>query len=140
MCTTLRREPRAGFTLVELLIVLAIMGLVAALAFPRLVGRAPGSTLGAVAEELRAALATARSAAISQDREIMVGGGVGSYRVDGARHVLPSAAGVRIDVRGGGIAFFPSGGSSGGRIVLRGGGRTAELDVEALTGRASFVQ
>ena len=138
--TTLRREPRAGFTLVELLIVLAIMGLVAALAFPRLVGRAPGSTLGAVAEELRAALATARSAAIAQDREVMVGGGDGSYRVDGARHVLPSAAGVRIDVRGGGIAFFPSGGSSGGRIVLRGGGRTAELDVEALTGRASFVQ
>jgi len=134
---TLRRD--AGFTLIELLIVLAIMALVAAIALPPLAGRAPAAALGAAAEEMRAALATARSAAIAEDRDVTIAGGVGSYRIDGARHVLPAAAGVRIEIRGGGIAFYPSGGSSGGRIVLRGGGRATELDVEALTGRASFA-
>jgi general secretion pathway protein H len=135
---TLRRE--RGFTLVELMIVLAILALVAAIAFPRLLNRAPGTSLGAASEELRAALATARSAAIAEDREVWVAGGTGSYRIDGARHDLLSAAGVRIEVPRGRIAFFPSGGSSGGRIVLRGGGSTEQLDIDSLTGRASFAR
>ncbi|HUK61560.1 MAG TPA: GspH/FimT family pseudopilin [Stellaceae bacterium] len=134
---TSRRED--GFTLLELMIVLAIMALVAAIAFPRLAARAPASALGAASEEMRAALATARSAAIAEDRAVTVAGGDGFYRIDGDQHALLSAAGVRVETPRGGIAFFPSGGSSGGRIVLRGGGRSATLDIDTLTGRASFA-
>jgi general secretion pathway protein H len=135
---TLRRE--AGFTLVELMIVLAIMALMAAIALPRLIARGPTTAVSAAAEEVRAALGTARSAAIAEDRTVRVAGGDGFYRVDGAPHALVSAAGVRVEAPRGGIAFFPSGGSSGGQIVLRGGGRSTALDIDSLTGRASFAR
>jgi general secretion pathway protein H len=135
----LRRDRGAGFTLVELMIVLAIMALVAALAMPELLRRAPASGLGAAAEELRAALSSARAAAIAQDREVSVRGGDGAYRVDGARRPFASGVPVRVEVAGGGISFFPSGGSSGGTIVLRAGSASRALEVDALTGRAFLL-
>jgi len=53
---TLPREPRAhGFTLVELLIVLAILALGVGLAMPLLATREPAMALGGATQQVRAA-------------------------------------------------------------------------------------
>ena len=59
-----------GFTLIELVVVLAILGLVLAMTVPFLTGRTAAGTLPAATEEIRAALRAARSAAISEARTV----------------------------------------------------------------------
>ena len=136
---TSRPEPAqvAGFTLVELLITLAILGMAVALAVPYLAGQTPRASLGAAAQEVRAALASARSAAIAEDRVVIFAGDIGGYRIDGMRHTFPASPGVQVEVSGAArITFFPSGGASGGRLVLRDASEAVGIDIEALSGRA----
>jgi general secretion pathway protein H len=136
----LPRERRQGFTLLELLIVLAILSLVVGIAFPLFATRAPTAALNGAAQEVRAALAAARSAAIAENREVAFAGAQNGYRIDGAFHRLPIARDLLVGIRGGArIAFFPSGGSSGGRVMLRNAAAVREIDIEAITGRATLV-
>jgi general secretion pathway protein H len=131
---------RAGFTLVELMIVLVILGFAAALAMPLLDKRAPMAALGAATQEVREALAAARSAAIAGDRRVAFGGDQGGYSVDGARHSFAFAGNIAVEIREHArIAFFPSGGSTGGSVVLRGGGVEREIEINPITGRAAIV-
>ena len=134
---TLPRETRAhGFTLVELLIVLAILALGVGLAMPLLATREPAMALGGATQQVRAALTAAHWSAIAEDREVVFAGDYDGYRIDGAHRPI-DGGNLRVEVRGGArISFFPSGGSSGGRIVLHDGARQREIDVEAVTGRA----
>jgi len=130
---------RDGFTLVELTIVLAILALAASLAMPLLVKRAPAVSLGAATQEVRAALAAARSTAIATDRRVIFGGGDGGYSVDGERHRFAFAGGVAVETSARArIAFFPSGGSTGGSVVLRSAGVRREIEIDAITGRAAL--
>jgi len=136
----LPRDGRPGFTLLELLIVLTILGLVMGLTFPLLARRAPAAALGSAAQEVRAALAAARSAAIAENREVAFAGAPDGYRIDGALHRVTAARDVAVAVTGGQwIAFFPSGGSSGGRVVLRTAAAAREIDINAITGRATLA-
>lgn len=134
------RRDSSGFTLVEVMIVLAILGLVATLALPLLARRTPTASLASAAEEVRAALAAARSAAIAEDREVSFSAATDGYRVDGEPHRFPPGADLSLQVRGGArIAFFPSGGSSGGRVILHSASARREIEIEAITGRAALV-
>lgn len=140
MSTTSR--PESGFTLIELVVALAIIGLILGLVLPLLGRRAPGTALAVAASEIRSVLSEARITAIAEDRPVAFAGDpLGGYRLDGRRYRLaggePEAA-VRVAVAGGrSIAFFPSGGSSGGRIILAAGDARRALTVDALTGRAA---
>jgi len=133
----LRHKRAPGFSLVELLIVLAILSLAVAIAFPALSSRGQGAALASATQQLRAALAAARSAAIAEDRDVIFSGDGALYSVDGAAQALPVAGVAIARTR---IAFFPSGGSSGGRIVLRTAAAEREIDIEPLTGRAIPVR
>lgn len=131
---TLPRE--RGFTLIELMIVLAVLSLAAVLALPYLATGRNRAALGGAVQTVRAALHAARAAAIAEDREVAFAGGMDGYRIDGARQDL-ATSGVVVEIKGGSrIAFFPSGGSSGGRVVLHDGAASRAIEVEALTGRA----
>jgi general secretion pathway protein H len=129
-----------GFTLVELMIVLAVLGLAAALALPYFAKGTQQAALGGATQEVRAALNLARSAAIGEDRAVSFSGGIDGYRIDGARHAFAAAAGLVVEIKGGSrIAFYPSGGSSGGHIILRDATARREIEIEALTGRAILL-
>ena len=135
----------AGFTLVELLAVLAIVGMALAVAMPLLARHVSGATLNAAASEIRAALRGARSTAIAEDRPVVFQGDPGGgYWLDRNHFTLPLMTGaqpLRVATRGGArISFYPSGGSSGGRILLISGGGEREIAIDALTGRADAIR
>ncbi len=128
-----------GFTLLELAVVLAIVGLALALAVP-LVGKSgPAAQLAAAAAELRIALRDAHLRAVAEDRILTFradpGGG---YWLDRDYRPLPGA--VRLATQGGArIDFLPSGGSSGGRVVVAGAAGRRVIDIDAVSGRAALL-
>lgn len=132
---------RAGFTLIELLVVLAIIGMTLAIAVPLLAAHGTGASLTAATREIRAALRDARSTAVAEDRPVVFRGDPGGgYWLDRYHFTLPVMAGsqkLRVAVLGGAqIAFYPSGGSSGGRILVVSDSGQREIAVDTLTGRA----
>jgi general secretion pathway protein H len=138
-------HPSAGFTLIELLVVLAIVGVAIGLVVPFLARRQPQVSLAGAAIELTAVLRGARAEAIAEDRPVVFSGGAGGYFVDGRWRRLAVAAAapaaLRIDIAGGArISFYPSGGSSGGRVVVRNRTARREIAVDAVTGNAAIVR
>lgn len=131
-----------GFTLVEMLVTLAILGIVAALAFRSLggaqAGRRPLHLSGALAAEiglLRAeALRTGGSGRLVYDP-------AGGRFLSSRRGASPIAAPLLVSVETGAggtpgeIRFLPDGSSTGGRIVLQDAGARLALSVSAPTGR-----
>jgi len=121
--------------------VLAIIGLSLAIALPLLARQVSGPALNAASSEIRAALREARSTAIAEDRAVVFRGDPGGgFWLDRRHFTLPlmsSTQPLRVATVGGAqISFFPSGGSSGGRILLTSGNGERQIAVDALTGRA----
>jgi general secretion pathway protein H len=138
---TLRaKRSTAGFTLIELVVVLALIGLSLAVVMPLLGRGMPAAALTAATSEVRAALRVARSTAIAEDRRIFFQADSTGYWVDHRHYSLTTATGLdppRIRSEGGTrVAFFPSGASSGGRILIGDGSGRRAIAVDAITGRA----
>ncbi|MBK1702604.1 type II secretion system protein GspH [Thiococcus pfennigii] len=140
------RRAAAGFTLMELLVVLALIAAVLAVT-PPLIGQAlPGVELKAAARRTVAGLRLARTEAIRSGRDAAFTLDVEgrSFRVDGDYRSgrLPKDIRVRLEAaeretdgdRMGAIRFFPDGSSTGGLIVLAREGRGYEVGVNWLTG------
>jgi general secretion pathway protein H len=145
--TAVRRQ---GFTLVELLVVLAVAALVMTLVPPLLNGARAGAELTATAREIAAKLRETRSHAVRVGRSevFLVDVRSGAFRAagDALRHVpsgirlsLLSANDERIDAGTGGIRFFADGSSTGGAVRLSQGERQSSVAVDWLTGRVSFA-
>lgn len=136
----------AGFTLLELLVVLAILGGALALAVPAFDRLAPGVALRATARDTAAMLRHARDLAIAGNREIAVVVDLDrrSIGIDSSNTVeridldygisLFSAAEERLDRGAGRIRFFPDGSSTGGRIGFSSGGARYDVIVSWVTG------
>lgn len=143
---TASRRPACGFTLLEILLVLAVLAIGAALVLPALV-RPSGTELRTATDGVAAALRRARDAAVSTQRpaslsvdlaarQLRVSGESG-YRQLPARIALSlfTARSQLEDERRGRIDFFPDGSSTGGRVTLRIGERHYHVDVDWLTGQ-----
>jgi general secretion pathway protein H len=142
---------QAGVTLLELLIVIALMGIIAALVVPMFGGPVSTSELRATARQLAAGLRLARSEAVSERRETFLVVDVAGkrFKVDreAREHALPSKVELKlftaqndlVSENVGSIRFYPDGGSNGGRITVASGARKFDVDVDWLPGRVAIL-
>jgi general secretion pathway protein H len=135
-----RNRGCGGFTLIEMIVVLAILALAIGLVMPLIGQRGSGAELSAAAGRIRAAMAEARATAIAEGRAIVFRGDRGGgYWLDNRHLGFDTDANGRLRILTAGnarIAFFPSGGSSGGRIVVQRPYSRRDVAVDAVTGRA----
>jgi general secretion pathway protein H len=137
-----RRE--RGFSLVELIVVLAVLAIVAAAVAPLATPWRRGTLMDVAAREVVLGLRTARAAAIYGNKETVftLDGASGQFWSDGAPapKALPGrvSAAFASGTPTGRIRFFPDGGASGGTIVLRDAHRFASIRIDALSGRTTL--
>jgi general secretion pathway protein H len=136
--------PTAGFTLIEMIVVLVILGITLGLVMTR--GPIHSATLDArtAARQVAQTLRLARSKAIALDQPVSVTLDIGAHamRIDGSpTQTLPRGIGLAAaSFTGQAIAavrFAPDGSSSGARITLGEAGSLRLVIVDWLTGRVS---
>lgn len=135
----------AGFTLIEVVVVLAILALLASLVLSRRPQRSAALDMRAASTEVAAALRLARGRAIAANRPVPVrfDAGAATLRVGAdAPRALPPGITLAITAaaeQGPAILFLPDGSATGGRVDLTGEGRRAQIGVDWLTGRVSIA-
>ncbi len=118
--------PDAGFTLLEMIVVIAVMGLTLLLLADYGQPRNRWLETQAAARQVAAAMRAARGGAIVQGRpEALV-----------LPHLPPWLA-VSVQAPPGGIVFAPDGSASGGQVVL-GSGKDIVVSADWLTGRVQI--
>ncbi|HMK88757.1 MAG TPA: prepilin-type N-terminal cleavage/methylation domain-containing protein [Methylocystis sp.] len=140
-----RFRKRAGFTLLEMLVVLAIIGLVGSMAAQLLRPTSPRVRVEAAVRALCSAARATHVRAVATNREETLLIDVANKRFRSAvvsETALPAEARVDLSVAGGqrlgggvgGIVFFPAGGSSGGDVSIELAGVRAHIGVNWVTG------
>lgn len=140
---------QAGFTLIEIMVVLVVLALAAALIVARGPERSPTLTMRAAATQVADHLRLARADAIAANRPVMVVVDTARRQLEIDRRpmlALPpgiavtalTTAGQTLGARAG-ITFAPDGSSTGGRIDLLDGARHMQVGVDWLTGRVSVA-
>jgi len=143
-----------GFTLVELLVVLAIAGLLVALVPASISAAMPGARLRDTTNELTVALRDARNRAVSRGRIVglrIVSGELEEESTGGQVVALPVELELRwrdahapgavavplTDVR---MLFYPDGSSSGGWLDVGPADKAYTIQIDWLTGRATVAR
>lgn len=140
-----------GFTLIEMLVVIAIVALLAAFALPRFSSAEAKADLSSTARILAAGLRSTRSLAMAQGRSeaftvdiahrlFRAGTGAPQPMTKTLDLTLVTASRERLDAAVGSIRFYADGSSTGGGISLRSDTRGALVLVDWLTGRVSIVE
>ena len=136
----------SGFSLIEMLVALAIVVLATALAMPLAMRPSDALRLDAAAQDLVAALRLTRAAAIARNADA-------ALTIDVERRTfaspavparaLPADLSVKLKIAEperarsqGGFRFFPDGSSTGGDMLLALRGKEAKICVDWLTGIA----
>ena len=135
---------RRGFTLVEMLVVLALVSLLTTIAMTRLVPLLDWIAADGAARDVTTALAVTRTAAVLRGGRARLRIAADSLRVDRegpagwepyARWAGPSSAGVSLTVSNPEIIFSPLGiawGASNTRVVLRRGSQIETITTSRL--------
>ena len=138
-----------GFTLMELLVVLTILGLALLLAMPVLERTLPGLELRTEARTLASALRQARARAIGRNEEvtIVVDRQGAALKANGKQVVqlnrkidIAPLAEASLSPGVSEIRFFPDGTSTGGHLTLVLGERQKHVFVDWLTGAVSIPE
>jgi general secretion pathway protein H len=145
------RGGERGVTMIELLVVVAIMGVIAAIVIPRFGGGVSTTELKSAARQVASGLRLARSEAMASRQERFVTLDLEHRRFmvgsDQRAHALPRDVELKlftaqkdlVDDKVGAIRFYPDGGSNGGRVTISAGERKFEVDVDWLTGRVAIL-
>jgi len=149
------RRHSAGFTLVELLVVLAMIALLVALARPMYSAAVPGARVRTEILDLAMSLRQSRNRAISSGKII-----VAEFDTEHARYAigpdiveLPASTQLFAAQRGINpiqtlatddpivrLEFYPDGSSTGASVELRKASASWRIDVDWLTGRIRVTQ
>jgi general secretion pathway protein H len=141
------RNRAAGFTVLEMLVALAITASLVALSGPWLRGAPDRLQLQSTAQDILAALKSTRAAAIARNAEATLVLDV-EHRTFSSPAVRVSSfpQGIQLDLKvaslepeatsRGSIRFFPDGSSTGADLVLTLHGRSSTICVNWLTGTA----
>lgn len=149
-----RRAGQLGFTLLELMVVLAVIGLVTGLAVPQFSGSSKSADLGAAAREIAASLRFAGSEAVRRNESIAVVFDLEKRMLRVAdeppRELAPdllmqlyTAKSELVSDTVGSVRFFPDGSSTGGRMRLaRSDNEDARVDIRIdwLSGRVEVAR
>ncbi len=149
MRTRHRSEASSGFTLLEMLIVVAVLGLVLGMIVLRGPVRSQGLDTRAAAREVAGTLRAARARAITTDRPVLflLDPAHHAFQVEGSPpRTLPTGLNAALLSRAqlgqrplSAISFAPDGSSSGGAVVLADGHHRLAVSVDWLTGRVSIA-
>ena len=144
-------QDEAGFALIEILCVLAIIGMLAAIILPSIAHVTTRARLESYAVETAALLKADRSAALRRQVQVttLVDAEARTIRSGSTGRVLRFPDDVAVDAAlatrcadrsaGRSIDFFPSGMSCGGTIALARPGNGYEVRVNWLTGGVEIV-
>ena len=134
-----------GFTLIEMLVVIAILAAASAILVARGPARSPGLEARAAASDLAQTLRLGRSRAIAADRPVSVVLDLATHAMTldrAPRPALPGSVGLAAVMADGSVVrrqavfvFAPDGSASGGQVLLDVGGRRLTVAVDWLTGR-----
>jgi len=140
-----------GFTLLELIVVMALMAIMMTLVPPLISNALPGTQLKSASRQLAAGLRYARNHALTVRKEATLTMDVEkhSYQITGKKKSYSISKDLNIelltaesetsDENTGSIRFFPDGGSTGGRITISYGERAFGVDVDWLTGKVRIL-
>jgi len=135
------RRSDDGFTLVEMLVVLAILALTMLMSLPYVRGAGDARVLEAVAQTIVARLRQTQALAIANNAERAFSIDLKNTKIIGLIFALPDGAKLRVETAQGLVTtdtasfrFFADGGSSGGKITLSKGASNYEIDLNWLTG------
>ncbi len=145
------RTVRHGYTLAELLVVLAILGLVTAIAAPRFTTRSDPARIRQVSAEvvnlLRNAKISARRTGTSTkiffnplEKQVWIEGGGKKLDFDPELNLTVTGADVESEGDNIGIRFFPDGQSTGGVIEMELGTTIHKIDVIWANGEVRLAQ
>ncbi len=135
-----------GFTLMELLVVLMILGLMTSLVIP-MIGGGGGAELRASARQVATALKATRGRAVNGQsaQVLMFDLRARTAKVPGESKPLRLPEGMALEIATArqeqsgeqqvGVRFFPDGGSTGGTVTLRNNAGSLAITVDWLTGQ-----
>lgn len=148
---SVKAEQSAGFTLVEMLVVLVIVSLMLALVGTSISRNISGAEMRTAAGKVAASLRYTRTQAIMKKAEqvFLVDTEALTYQAgDRKPEKLPKGMKVELNTArseltsetAGGIRFYPDGGSTGGNVRLEANERVYQVNVAWLTGEASVAR
>ncbi len=143
--------PDAGFTLIELIVVIAVLGLIMVLVVVNGTPVSPGTHARGAAQAISGALRSARGAAVANNRSVEFtldlarrtyrwGDTPAEFLANDLRLALLTNRDELVAGDIGRIRFNPDGSSSGGRVSVTGGTRTWWIGVDWLSGRVSIAE
>jgi general secretion pathway protein H len=145
------RPGAAGFTLIELIVVLVLIAAVVAMGAGVMARKLPGQQLRSATKELAAQLRYTRAQAIATGKAqvFTLDANTREWQAGEKRNgKLPKsveivATGARNEQQKPGVAavrFFPEGAATGGRFLLKHGDAAWQIDVEWLTGEVRVAR